>query len=254
MFSKWFLIPLVLSVGCASSQAELVKRRDAIRESNAAVVDGKPNFDVGAYRSSEGVRGVQWGATVDEVIAAKGQPEQRSDGALMYLDEVDGAKVPSTYFFFDGHLAEVKSRFEPEVERLERLEKALSHKWGAAEADYDKAADDADAVHTAQRWDLWTALAGISTATAAGVASRGRARVWFPVAPNAGNRQLLEHQLETSGRPARDTLWSSSDTRVHLISLSTGLTEVTWASSKLGRFLVSQQMSQAGLEDLARSL
>ncbi len=110
--------------GCASSQDALVKRRQAIEEFNAQF--NKP-VDVETYRSDEGVRQVTWGMTVEDVVRAKGEPAQRRADRLMYLDSVDGVETPTTYAFLEGHLAQVKSRFDTELPAA-KLELALVQK------------------------------------------------------------------------------------------------------------------------------
>lgn len=100
-------------VGCASSNTALTTRETIreVREAQNAPVD------VAAYASDEGVRGALWGMTPEQVIALKGEPVRRGPNVLMYDDLVDAEQVPTTYAFFEGHLAQVKSHFESLSER-----------------------------------------------------------------------------------------------------------------------------------------
>jgi hypothetical protein len=250
----WIAFGVVVFVvsGCASQEA-LVKRRDEVRSYNA-----QTPVDLAQVRSNEGVRGATWGMTIDEVIALRGQPNDRAENALMYVETIDGQSVPSTYLFLDGHLAEVKSRFDADLQPSPRLFQALKLKWGEPVSDFDKEASHGEAIDSARGWDLISAGIGATLLTAAAIASGGRAHGsgyypwWF--GPTAGNRQLIEHAMKTQAMPARDVVWATKDSDVHLVTLDSGLSEVTWASKPLGRRLVSQQMSAAGLSELAASM
>lgn len=246
-------VVVVVVSGCASSQDALVKRRDEIRSYN-----NQAPQDLAQVRSTEGVRGATWGMTVDEVIALRGEPNDKAENALMYIERIDGQAVPSTYLFLDGHLAEVKSRFDADLQPSPRLVSALKLKWGEPLKDFDKAQSHQDAIDSARRWDMITAAIGASLVTTAAIASGGRVHGsgfypwWY--AGGVGNRQLVAHALETQALPARDVIWATKDSDVHLVSLDSGVSEITWGSRPLGRRLVAQQMSGAGLTELAASL
>ncbi len=250
----WIVCAAVVVVvsGCAS-QDSLVKRREEIRSYNA-----QTPIDLARVRSSEGVRGATWGMTIDEVIALKGEPNERAPNALMYVEQIDGQAVPSTYLFFNGHLAEVKSRFDADLQPSARLISALKLKWGEPVSDFDKATSHQEAIDSARRWDVISAGIGATLITAAAIASQGRAHGagYYPwwYGPEHGNRALIEHELRTQPMPARDVVWATRDSEVHLVTLDSGLSEVTWASKPLGRRLISQQMSAAGLTELAASM
>jgi hypothetical protein len=243
---------VVVVSGCASQDA-LVKRREEIRGYNA-----QSPVDLAKVRSNEGVRGATWGMTVDEVIALKGEPNERAPNALMYLEQIDGQAVPSSWLFLDGHLAQVKSRFDADLQPSARLVAALKLKWGEPLRDFDKATSHQEAVDSARRWDLISAGIGASLLTTAAIAGGGRVHGaghypgWF--GPERGDRALIEHSLQSQAMPARDVVWATHDSEVHLVTLDSGLSEVTWGSKPLGRRLVSQQMSAAGLTDLAASM
>ena len=255
--AKWFAVgvSLAFTAGCAPSQDALVKRRDEIRAYNAAAT----HFGAVDVRSSEGVRGATWGMTEAELVALKGQPDDRAEGALMYLDEVDGAEVPTTYLFEAGHLALVKSRFDALTQPVDRLIRALDRKWGQPKSDFDKAAARREAIDSARRWDWITLGVGATLVTAAALASGGAAHAsanypWWFAAEDAGDRRLLEYQLKNDAAPARDVVWSTAASEVHLVALDSGVSEVTWASKLLGRKLVHEQMSAAGIDRLAKSM
>jgi hypothetical protein len=243
---------LVVS-GCASSQDALVKRRDEVRAFNAQTPQ-----DLSQIRSTEGVRGATWGMTIDEVIALRGEPNDRAENALMYVETIDNQSVPSTYLFLDGHLAQVKTRFDNDLQPSARLFQALKLKWGEPLSDFDKAASHKEAIDSARRWDMISAGIGATLVTAAAIASGGRAHGsgYYPwwYAGTAGNRQLVAHAIETQSMPARDVVWATQDSDVHLVTLDSGLSEVTWRSKPLGRRLVAQQMSEAGLSELAAEM
>jgi hypothetical protein len=234
----WFGVVAATLVSCASS-SEALARRDAIRKFNQA--QNAP-LDP-AYRSTEGVRGAVWGMTEDEVITLKGAPAQQGKGLLMYDDEIDSAKVPTTYAFFEGHLAQVKSRFEAGAEAGSRLEQAMVQKYGPPLSVADKARDTDEAVESARRWDFATSL----------LAAAGHS---YPAYWGFGlaDREVLRATLKNSQRPARDVTWANPETGLHLITLDSGLSEITWSSRRLGSRFVHSQFSAAGLQELARDL
>jgi len=250
----WAAVGVVVVVvsGCASQDA-LVKRREEVRGYNAMIP-----VEATKVRSSEGVRGATWGMTVDEVIAVKGQPAEQGPGALMYLEQIDGQAVPSTYLFFEGRLAQVKSRFDGDLQPSPRLISALTLKWGQPLKDFNKQAAHDEAIDSARRWDLISAGIGASLAATAAIASQGRFHGsgnypwWY--GPAEGNRELIAHALKTQSLPARDVIWVTRDSEVHLVTLDSGVSEVTWSSKPLGRRLVAQQMSAAGLNELATAM
>jgi hypothetical protein len=233
----------VLFFGCASS-TDAIARRDAVRKYNAAA---SAPVDVATYRSSEGVRNTSWGMTEDEVIARKGPPAQRGPGLLMFEDAIDGVPVPSTWAFFEGHLAQVKSRFEADRQNAGRVEAALGQKYGTPVSVFDKANATAEALETARRWDIATSLlsAGVSVGTTHAFPSYGL---------SAADRDLLRTSLKNAPRPARDAVWTTKETNVHLVVLEGGVAEVTWGSRSLAPRLVRSLLSEAGLGDLARDL
>ena len=246
-------------VGCASSNSALAKR-DALREVREA--QNAP-VDVNTYSSTEGVRGALWGMTQEQLIALKGEPVRRGPDFLMYDDQVDSDLVPTTYAFFEGHLAQVKSHFEVLPERTRT---ALVQKYGSMTAvgpsrmvaDYDKFEVNEHELTAAEQWDVALILIG-----AVGLASLGAAHQsagWYPLfwGQGFGERQLIRGVVRQSminaQRPARETTWRSADTQVHLITLDSGVTDLTWSSNRLGPKFVSAQMQAAGVSDLARDL
>lgn len=233
----------VLFVGCASS-TDAMARRDAVRKYNAAA---SAPVDVATYRSSEGVRDAVWGMTEDEVIARKGPPAQRSPGLLMFDDPIDGVPVPSTWAFFEGHLAQVKSRFAADRENAGRVEAALGQKYGAPVSAFDQAHATAEALETARRWDLATSLLSATLTV-------GNPHAFPTSGLGQADRELLRTTLTNAQRPARDAVWTTKESGVHLVVLDGGAAEVTWSSRALGPRLVRSQLSAAGLGDLARDL
>jgi hypothetical protein len=229
-----------LLVGCASSNDALA-RRDAIRKFNEA-----QNAPVEpSWRSSAGVRGAVWGMTEEELITLKGEPAQRGTGLLMYGDEIDSAQVPTTYAFFEGHLAQVKSRFEAGREAGSRLEEAMMQKYGPPLSVADKGREEEEAFEAARRWDFAS-----SVLAAVGQVSNYPAYWGFGMA----DREALRAALRNSQRPARDVLWANPEMSVHLVTLDSGVSEITWSSRRLaGRFMRSQ-FSAAGLQELTKDL
>ena len=226
-------------VSCASSNDALA-RRDAIRQYNQA-----QNGPIDpAYRSTEGVRGAVWGMTEEELITLKGPPAQQGKDLLMYDDEIDSARVPTTYAFFEGHLAQVKSRFEAGREAGSRLEQAMVQKYGPPLSVADKARDTDEAIESARRWDFAATL----------LAAAGHTN--YPAFWGSGlaDREALRATLKNSQRPARDVTWGNPETTLHLITLDSGLSEITWSSRRLGGRFVHAQFSAAGLQELAKDL
>jgi len=185
-------------VSCASSNDALA-RRDAIRKYNE--VQNGP-IDP-AYRSTEGVRGALWGMTEEELISLKGAPAQQGKGLLMYDDEIDSVPVPTTYALFEGHLAQVKSRFEAGREAGSRLEQAMVEKYGPPLSVSDKARDTDEALESARRWDFATSLLAV-----AGGHGNDPAYWGFGLA----DREVLRAALKNSRRPARDVTWGNPET------------------------------------------
>lgn len=247
-------------VGCASSNTALAKR-DAIREVREA--QNAP-VDVATYSSDEGVRGALWGMTPEQVIELKGEPVRRGPNFLMYDDLVDTDLVPTTYAFFDGHLAQVKSHFETSSDRM-RI--ALGQKYGRGESDFDKArlvydynkAESIErAVTAAATWDIALTVIGAVALTASAVAVGSRAGHFnsYPLCwgPRFADRELVRKTLESAPMPARETVWRTSGSDLHLVTLDNGVTDLTWSSRALGPLFVRAQISAAGVEDLAHDL
>ena len=258
---KFPFLPMLgfLCVGCASSNTALTKR-DTIREVREA--QNAP-VDLDTYSSPEGVRGARWGMTQQQVIAVKGEPSRRGPDFLMYDDLVDSDLVPTTYAFFEGHLAQVKSHFEVLPERTRT---ALVQKYGSMEAmgpsrmvaDYNKFETNERELAAAQQWDVALTLIGAVGMAALGTTHHSGG--WYPLfwGQGFGERQLVRgvvrQSLLNAQRPARETTWRSADTQVHLVTLDSGVTDLTWSSSRLGPKFVSAQMQAAGVEDLAHDL
>lgn len=233
----WLCVGAGLLVSCASSN-DARARRDAIRQYNQAQTGP---IDP-AYRSTEGVRGAVWGMTGDELITLKGAPARQGTNLMMYDDEIDSARVPTTYAFFEGQLAQVKSRFEAEAGS--RLEQAMVQKYGPPLSVSDKARDTDEVIESARRWDFATTL----------LAAAGHAN--YPAYWGFGlaDREALRATLRNAQRPARDVTWGNPETTLHLITLDSGVSEITWSSRRLGSRFVHAQFSAAGLQELAKDL
>ncbi len=254
------LLALAFStVGCASTNSAIAKR-DAIREVKEA--QNAP-IDVASYRSAEGVRGALWGMTEAEVIGIKGEPARRAEGLLMYDDLVGGDLAPTTYVFFEGHLAEVKSHFE---QFSDRTRIALGEKYGRGDSDFsksqlvydfDKSATMQRAVNSAEQWDVALSVIGILGAvssTAGGARSYGYHPYPIFWGPTFADRELTRQALRNAPLPAHETMWRTKETDLHLVTFDSGVTDLTWASKALGPKLVKAQISAAGVQDLARDL
>jgi hypothetical protein len=229
-------------VGCASSSENLVKRRDEIRRLANAPLNEK-------YRSADGVRGTTWGMTPDEVIALKGAPERRSENALMYHDPIDIEAEPTTYGFFEGHLAVVKTHFEHLYEGRRRLEQGLTLKYGPPTSTFNKYEDTQNAVNAAVGIDVALSILG----GIAGVASHHGVYPLF-FGPRVGEATFIRKSLENAAKPAVLVTWRAPETEVHLTGFDTGATDVTWTSHELGARFARQQASAAGLETMGENL
>jgi len=231
---KAISVVLLGVVGCASSDGALVKR-DEVRKQRAAIEETPVDP---AYRANEPVRGVRWGMTQEEVIAVKGEPEQRTKAVLTWSEELDGAIAPTSYDFLDDHLAQIRSRFDSGREQARRLEKALILKYGPPHSVFDKTAANLEAVDKLRQWQDTAVLLG-----------------WWGLWPEREARlELTRTVVQNADRPARDLSWSAAESHVHLVTLDSGSTLVAWSSRRLGPKLTKRLYSKAGLKDLADAL
>lgn len=219
-------------VGCASSDGALVKR-DEVRTQRAAIEETPLDP---AYRAKESVRGVRWGMTQDEVIAVKGEPEQRTKDVLTWSEALDSTIALTNYDFLDDHLAQIRSRFDSGPEQGKRLERALTLKYGAPHTVFDKAQTNLEAVDKVRQWQDATILLGW----------------WWP--EHEARLALTRTMVENAQKPARDVSWGAPESHVHLVTLDGGSTLVAWSSRRLGPKLTKRQFGTAGLKDLADAL
>lgn len=87
-------------------------------------------------------RGVEWGATMEQVIEKEGQPKARSDETLKYAVELVGTKMLCEFGFDGGRLVQgayislanhmTKNLY---VQDYESIKKQLNKKYGAAKVD-----------------------------------------------------------------------------------------------------------------------
>jgi hypothetical protein len=237
------IVLLWLGCACASSQDALIQRRSAIR----AQAEEAANLQIDTYRSAEGVRGTRWGMTMAEVIAAKGEPDQQTGDACMYVDLVDEAKAPTVYAFPEGHLAQVTSQLTPEALGQEALEKAMTLKYGAPTWNFDKASELARARD--ERADVaFAVLGGVALAVSPGQILNPFN--WVSLLRNDGLRSALESQA----KPARDVRWSTRETQVRWVKLDSGYSTISWTSAMLVKRLAARQDSAAGLQALGKDL
>jgi hypothetical protein len=223
---------VLFGLACCASSGGALAQRDELRKRRVELEQAPIDP---SYRSINVVRGVRWGMTPDEVIAIKGEPARRAKDSLFWSEELDASAVPSTYEFFDGHLAQLESRFEAGRDQGRRLEQALTLKYGAPTAVFDKTQANLQALDKARDQEIalmffgWRGWDGASL-TAARIAA------------------------ENAAKPARDVSWSAPEVQVHLVTLDGGLTLVAWTSRKLGPKLMQRQLSAAGLQNLADEL
>lgn len=238
-------VPLTLSaLSCASSNTALA-RREQVRAFNAQTVS---ETQVGEYRSNEGVRGTHWGMTLDEVRALKGEPAQASELALQYREEVDGVPLISTYVFFRGHLAEVRGQLEPQQLSRERLLGALTQKYGRPEREWDKAEAAQQQLDEATRFRVAMAMIdGVTLATPG-------PRLISPWLLARDGTASIQKTLANLDRPAHEAHWATRETLIDCASFAGDAASITWTSRPLGRLLLKEQMSYAGLAKAAEAL
>jgi len=240
---KVIVVWLWLGCACASSQDALIQRRNAMR----AQAEEAANLELDAYRSAEEVRGTRWGMTMAEVIAAKGEPDQQTADACMYVDLVDEAKAPTVYAFLEGHLAQVTSQLTPEALGQDAIEKAMMLKYGAPTSYFDKASELAPARD--DRADVaFAVLGGVALALSPGQLLNPF--TWVSLFRNDGQRRALELQA----KPARDVRWATRETQVRWVKLDSGISTISWTSAMLVKRLAARRDSAAGLQAAGKDL
>lgn len=219
--ARWVpLLSLTFCFSCASSQDALVKRRDAIRAQRAQL-DAPPPA---SYRSEAEVAGLRWGMTLDEVIAARGQPAFQGEGTAGYLD----AQGPFTLFFFDGHLAQLK-RYPPQP--LPEVERGLTAAWGAPASVVDQSSE----LDAARGRDSALTATGLTLSILSGSPT---SILWFLPGEE---RRLAQAQRTRGDRPARLVTWASKETSVYMAAWPGSVPEVTLISAQLGPAFVHQR-------------
>lgn len=236
------LLPLLV-LSCASNTA--LTRREQARAWNALELS---DAEVERYRSDEGVRDAHWGITMDELRGIKGEPLQVGEGALQYREEIDGVPLVLTYVFFRGHLAEVRGQLALQQISRERLLSALKQKYGAPQREWDKAETARHELDAAARFRIALAvLDGVSLATPG-------PRVIAPWLLSSAQAAPAPLTLEHFDRPAHEAQWATRETTIDCALFVNDAASLSWTSRPLGRLLLKDRMSNAGIAKVAEGL
>ncbi len=125
---RYLALMTLLLCACAAEDKALARPSPA-RADQPAVAQGL-SPELAAYRSQEILKDVPWGATPDEVVAKKGEPQERSGHSMTFVDSVVGAPVPVVFAFHEGHLAQTKTSFSGRPPSS-LIEKGMQMRYGA---------------------------------------------------------------------------------------------------------------------------
>lgn len=222
--TRWMWLGGVLLVlGCAAPRSLALRERYRAQQAAETLTAA----EAPAYRATEAVRGARWGMTPDELLAARGEPRERQGETWVYAEEFEGVTVSSGYLFVRGQLAAIRTAWSREELPRERLEAALSSKYGppVSRADLQvQLREHLDAAHREEAALAWLGVAGHGV-------------VW----PSPSRQELERELVEARTRPLLRVRWHSPETAVELLSADGQRSLVTWRSRRLAGLLAERE-------------